>query len=507
MGGDKKQDQWESDAERFGPVNSVRDLEPEQQPVGAHIAQHQRDELLKKNDSVGYFEIHGGSKTGLGEPLHLGEWIKKDGAPVVGEYQAAYNTYAAPLRKTLRAEGRVKDLSMANAPLTPADLEKNPKLFAHYQNLDLKGPQDSEMSAWSKTQSQMVTNVQRYGAGQHLLAGAVAAYDAVQRGLQAKRKEFEKQAKQAEIDKVDQAVHTIHKIMDVTAEAWTFSGELDELIGTQSFDENKEVEVPDEPTKRNPNWVHGTADDPTGENTKFKNKGQKVAGAIDAAKLETAQARQIFADAKAKIASGGEYDLSIDGILTAVMGGKQYLQLKQEVAALGAQIQELGLEKEHEELISATNNLQGFKMSFKADTQQLKNDRVAARDGARNFAVKVQSGDEGIMAMYAAEAYQELALFGDLAEQERKDMYPALGRARRYMNDTSIKRFEANNEMDDAKRLASNIEDAMFARTFFEHHLPQWKATAKAWNDFFGKNAKHDLVRKENEADLAEGSG
>jgi hypothetical protein len=503
MGAGKK-DEYESDSERFGPVNNVRDLEPET-GVGPNIAQHQREKLLEKNDSVGYFEIQGGSKTGLGEPLHVGEWIKKDSAPAVSEYEASYNTYASPLRKTLRAEGRVKDLSMANAPMTPAELEKNPKVANHFKNLSLQGAQDSEMSAWSKSQSQMITNIKRYGGGQHVLAGAVASYDAVQRGLQAKRKEFEKAAKQEEIEKVDQAVETIHKIIDTTAEAWTLSGELDEIIGSQAFDENAEADVIEEPTERHVNWVHGTVDDPTGENTKFKNKGQKVAGAIDAAKLQTAEARKIVGDATAKLAAGQDFSLDIDGILHAVMGGKEYLKLKADVVKLDAQIKSLGLEKESLELTSATEKLHGFRMTFQADREQLKNDRVASRDGARNFAAKVNSGQEGIMAMYVAEAYQELAAFGELASQERHDMNPALGRARRYLNDTSIKRFEANNEVADAKLLAGNIQDAMFARTFFDKHLPEWKSTAKQWNDFLGKNAHHDLVRRNNAADRSEG--
>lgn len=509
--GEKKsqQEQYESDRYRFGDVEAVKDLEPEK-GVGSNIAAHERARLLEKSDSVGYFEIEGGGKGGLGAPLRLGEEIMNDGAPGVAQYQVGYNSYAQPLRKTYRAMGRVKDLSMTNAPLTPAELEKDPKLAAHFKNLKLDGPQDAALSNWSQAQSNMAVNIKRFGAGQHILAGAMANYSRVQKGLDAKRQKAERQSKLEEIEKVDEAVKTLHEIMNVTAEAWTLSAELDEVIGTTALDENAaygddepDLEKPE--THTTPDFIEGTGmSGDTKKGTDTTTKGQRRAGKIDNAIRGGAEARKIVSDLKTKLASGAQFDLSIDGVLTSVIGGKSYVKLKQDVAVLDAKIRQLGLDAEADDLTSATESLNGFKMSFSADRQQVKNDRAASRNFARNFATSVNAGQQGTMAMYAAEAFQELAAFGDLANREHKDLEPAWGRAHYYMRTTSKQRFQVLNAVSDARELAENLGEFTAQRNYFHRHLPEWKATAKAWSDFLGTNAHHDLVRKDNAADKAE---
>ncbi len=509
--GEKKQqgEQYESDQARFGMVETVQDLEPET-GVGPHIATHERGRLMEKADSVGYFEIEGGSKGTLGAPLHLGEEIVKDGAPAVGQYVVGYNSYAQPLRKTYRAMGRLKDLSMTNAPLTPAQLEKDPKLAAHFKNLKLDGPQDRELSKWSSAQSNMITNIKRFAAGQHVLAGAMANYARVQKGLEAKRRQAERQSKLGEIEKIDEVVKTVHEIANVAAEAWTLSAELDEIIGATALDDNAaygddepDLDKPEKGTT--PNWVDGTglSGDPSAGTSTTK-KSQRVAGKVDAVMAGTAEARKIVSDLKSKLAAGANFDLSIDGVLTAVVGGKSYVKLKQEVALLDAQIRKLGLDAEADDLTSATESLNGFRLSFSAERQQLKNDRVDARNYARGFATSVGAGQEGIMAMYAAEAYQELAAFGDLASKEHKDLEPAWGKAHYYMRTTNKERFRALNMVSDGRHLAENLGDFIEQRNYFHRHLPEWKANARAWSDFFGTHAHHDLVRKDNAADKAE---
>jgi hypothetical protein len=506
---DKKEQQelYESDQARFGMIENIKDLEPEK-GVGPHIATHERERLMEKDSSVGYFEVEGGSKGGLGAPLHLGGEIMKDGSPAVAQYQAGYNSYAQPLRKTYRAMGRLKDLSMTNAPLTPADVEKDPKLAAHFKNLKLDGAQDETLTGWSSTQSNMVTNIKRFAAGQHVLAGAMANYARVQKGLEAKRKQAERESKLAEIHQVDEVVKTVHEIMNVATEAWTFSAELDTIIGGAALDENAafgedEPNVEDE-YKGKPNWSKGTVEDPSGGGQSVSTKKQKAAGKVDSVMTGTAEAQKIVADLKTKLAAGQTFDLGIDGVLTAIVGGKAYLKLKQDVAVLDAKIRKLGLDAEADDLTSATEALNGFKMSFSADRAQLKNDRADARNYARNFATKVGAGHEGIMAMYAAEAYQELAAFGQLANQEREDLMPAWGQAHHYIRTTNKQRFQVLNMVSDGHRLAENLGEVMEQRNYFHKHLPQWTATAKQWNDFFGKNAHHDLVRKDNAADKAE---
>lgn len=514
MSKDAEQKKHDEDAARFGSVETIHDLEPEQ-GVGQHNAAEQRDSLLKKNDTVGYFEIEGGSNRGLGAPLHLGEEIKKDGGPAITQYEASYNQYAQPLRKTYRAMGRVRDLSFAGAALTPAQLQKNPKLAARFQDIKLKDPAQQPLDDWSESQSNMVTNIQRFGAGQHLLAAAVASYSKVQKGLEAKRKEAERQSKLAEIKEIDEHVKTIHEIMNVSAEAWSFATEIDEIIGSQAFSEEKEAEPPAEASEK-PNAMydspHSTAGDMAGERTKVPGKGSETAGKAGAVLSGAKDSKSVIMDLKAKLkaakgpnAPPATFDLSIDGMLTAVMGGKHYLDLKNEVAALDRKIRKLHLDQEADEMTSATEALSGASISFRAEKQQLKNDRVASRNHARAFAAAAGSGDEGIMAMYAAEAYSELAAFGELANTQRNDLMPLWGQAKYYMRTTNIQRFQLKNMVGDARHLTENLTEVIEQRDYFNRHLPEWKRTAQQWNDFFAEHAHHDLVRQDNLADKKEG--
>jgi hypothetical protein len=502
----KQAEQYESDDVRFDSVETVRDLEPEK-GVGPHIAAHQREQLLAPG-TAGYFEIQGANAGNLGEPLRLGDKIKEEGAPVVAEYEAAYNQYAEPLRSTYRAMGRLKDLSLTAAPLTVAEMEKSPKLAGHFQNISLDGQKDalaqSTLKSWSQTQSNMITNIQRFGGGQHVLAGAVAKYSRVQTALEKKRVKVQRDGKAAEIAEIDEHVKTIHEIVNVSIEAWNVAGELDEVFGAQAFDENAEGP---EPVDGSPagswNVEFGTVDDPAADNAKATTKGNKAASKLDALALGARDSKKIVAEATEKLKSAGHFDLSIDGMLTAVMGGKKYADLQAQVAVLEGKIAQLGLKEEADDLRDATESLTGFRMEFKAERQQLRNDRAAARGFAQVFGQATGSGQEGIMSMYAAEAYSELAAYGELAARERKDIEPMWGKAHAYLRSNDPHRYLALGIMGDAKRLGENLHEVMEQRDYFARHLPQWKQHAHEWSDFFAKNAKTPLVTEDNAADKA----
>jgi len=504
-------DDYEQDSARFGQVNSVSDLQQEK-GVGPTIATHEQQRMLKP-DGAGYFEVEGGRAGGLGAPLHLGAEIVADGGANVTDYQVAYNEYAQPLRSTYRTMGRIKDLSMTGAFLTPADLEKRPKLAERFKDITLDKQSDAvsqnALTTWSASQSHMATNIIRFGAGQHLLAGAMAKYSSVRKALDAKRVASVRAAKTAEIAEIDESVKTLHEILDVSFEAWSVAGELEEVFGTQGLNENAEgpeMVDPSLPAAKTTNWQYGTAADPGAENANVGTAGQGAANKIDAAASHVRTSKLVINNVKQKLASAGHFDLSIDGVLTAVVGGKHYVELKQQVIALDAKIRKLGLEQEADELTSATQALDGFKMQFRADRQQLKDDRIASRNAAQTFGQATGAGAEGITAMYAAEAFEELAAFGELAARERKDLEPMWGRAHHYLSSNAPQRFVAIGALSDARRLQENLGEVIEQRDFFATQLPQWKRTAAQWSSFFGEHAQKPLVRTDNDADKSERS-
>jgi hypothetical protein len=506
----KQKDTWESDEYRFGYVESIKDLERDAWIPGPTISKHERDRLLEKSDYVGYFETEGSHKGGLGAPIDLGKEIMKDGGPNVEKYQDAYNSLAVTTQYMYRAMGRLKDLSMSNAPLTPAELENNSKLMAPFENLKLSGPQDAGLTAWSQAQSNMETHIKRFGAGKHLLAGALAEYASVQQGLEAKRLNAKKDAKLAEITKIDEVAQRLNEMVHVAKTALAFAGSPD-VIGSVSLDEHAAYAEVDVDIGANSskvpdpiNWERGTADDPSGANTNIGTRKQKVGRAIDTVTSETAEARRIGEEAKTKLADSTNFDLSIKGGLTAIVGGEKYVKLKKDVVVLESQIRNLGLAAEADTVKAATEKLLGFKESHSLDREQITFDRGIARDDARNFARMVGAGDLGTLAMYAAEASQERAAFGELALRELNELRPLWGRVRDYINTTNKERFMALGISPDARSLAKNLRNVDELRDYLLKRVPEWKADAQQWSDFFGKHAHHDLVHKDNAADKGE---
>jgi len=138
------------DRYELGSVDTVHDLEPEHGVGPTRAAKAQ--ERIANPDSSGYFELQGGSHGQLGMPLQLGDHIKTDGGAKISQYETGYNTYAAPLRSTLRAMGRVKDISLTGAPLTPEELMKSPELAKRFARLSperMTVQNNQAFDAWS----------------------------------------------------------------------------------------------------------------------------------------------------------------------------------------------------------------------------------------------------------------------------------------------------------------------------------------------------------------------
>jgi hypothetical protein len=477
------------DAYELGPVENVNDLQPDSS-AGPSRKDKQQQRIVQP-DSSGYFELEGGAKEGLGAPIHLGPELKKDGGPVIGEYEAAYNTYAVPLRSTLRAMGRVKDVSLTGAPLTPAELMKRPDLAARFRKLNPTSgdvQQDQAFNDWSNNQKKMTGDIQRFGGGQHQMAAVLANYRSVQKKLAQRRVEAERSAKQAEIREIEETAETLSRIVEFTSEALAASGEIEEMLDRKvALDENAE-------------GMEEGAGEVSGEGTKTKK--QRAAGAVQDAASAGVIGKSVLSNARDQLAKTGKFEMNLQGIFLAVVGGEKYAQLQRDTVVLNAKIASLKLDAEAEEVKSANEQLMGFKMEFISTQQNVRTDRVASRRGAKTFAKSMNAGADGIDAMYAAEAYQELANFGALAAQQRRDFVdPVWGRAHGYVYGYDAHRFEAIGAMEDARQLATNLQAVQEQRGYLGKHVPEWQTVAKQWDAFLKERTGNALDGGATEAD------
>lgn len=499
--------QRQIDEYELGPVEHVRDLDPDPQ-VGVSRKAKTKERILNPG-AAGYFEIEGGSAAGLGAPLHLGPELKRDGGSQIDEYEAAYNAYAMPLRSALRAMGRVKDVSMTGAPMTPAELMQRPELAARFRKLSLSQgdvQQDLAFDAWSTEQTRMDLHIHLIGAGQHELAAAVADLRRVQMVLEQRRAKATKGAKTAEVEEIDAAAKTLADIISVSLEGWHAVAEIEASIdrGISLDPQAQGASAQGLPTG-GINWQHGTVDDPTGASQPTQSKMQRAAGALQSMASAGGIAAKLVKNARAQIAKAGKFELSLKDVFIVLnQEGGRYRRLQTDIALLDAKIQKLDLDQEVELVRGAAERLTGFKMELIGRRLELQADRIASRKGARTFAKSMGAGQDGIATMYAAEAYQELAAFGQVAAEQRKEMVdPLWGRVHGYLHGNDKHRYLAIGAAEDAVALDTNLRAVKEQRSYFNRELPRWQQLAGQWGVFLASRTHSSLITESNEADRA----
>lgn len=133
----------------------------------------------------------------------------------------------------------------------------------------------------------------------------------------------------------------------------------------------------------------------------------------------------------------------------------------------------------------ANTALDGAVMEVHARQMGNKGDSVDARRFASDFNAAMGGGSEGELAMYAAEAYQELSVHGDNASDVRTRMVDGpWKKVYNWMNNypAAIKDTLAGR---DAKALADNLQEVREEREFLNGSLPEWKERAAEWSHFF----------------------
>jgi hypothetical protein len=523
----KHEDEW-NDAAELGYVDHVNDLAPDpDRGQGPARRAHEQKRILNPS-AAGYFEIEGGNAGGLGAPLHIGAEIKKDGGPAIGQYEAAYNSYSIPLRSTLRSMGRLRDVSLTGAPMTPAEMMRNPKLAARFKNLSLAGQSDANATQmfqerayqdWAQSQTKTSIDVQRFGSSQHELASVLTDYRRVQKLIAQRKAEAKQAGKHGELDEINEAAETLARIVEVSVEAWSTAGLIEEEMASQVAGFNANAEglgsTDDLPLNKDVDWEKGTGEDPLGRTSPRslpKGKGQKAGDLADTVAQGSKMGGTIGKEVNEKIrkivkekaGNSTTFSISMKDMFVLAMGkGDEYVRLQRDIIALDAKIKKLKIDQEVDTIHSAGERMKGMKLEFSAIRNEVRADRKAARADAKVFGRTLGAGNEGVMAMYAAEAYQELAAFGALADQQRKDMVdPTWGQVAGYLQRVDEKRFIAIGAESDAIALNENVHAVREQRAFFAKHLPEWQQRAHQWSAFLGGKTGTPLVAEDNEADV-----
>lgn len=481
-----KQKRDAQDRYELGPVEHVNDLAPET-GIGPTRKAKASERIIQPQAS-GYFENEGGAHDGMGAPLHLGDELRRHGSPFVGQYEGAYNAYAIPLRSTLRAMGRLKDVSLTGAPMTPEELKQRPDLLARFRKLNAyQGdvPQEKAYHDWSAAQTKLDHSIEWFRIGQNEFPEAIANYRRAQQLLRQRQLEHTKASKMTQAHAIEEVAETIGRIIDTVSLAWSAASATESLLGTRALAAEAEG--------------IGTLDNSLGAGGSLRTKAQRF---VDGASHVAADGRAIAAHAKQQLGKAGNVELSLDSILIQFVDRQKYTALKRDMAKLDAEIALLGLSQEQEIVHSATAQLKRVKLEFKARVADVQADRVAARSGAKMYAKTMGADMNGISAMYAAEAYQELAAFGRVAALQRKQLVdPLWGKVVQYLGGVDKSSFEMLHAVDDAAALTRNVQAVEQQRTYFNKHLPQWEISAKQWSGFLATQAGSPLVAELNDAD------
>lgn len=490
-----------ADRKEFGTVSSYDSLDPDNVATPSQQTRMQRE--VNNSDGKGYFEkvtpgaLDGGLHIGNGvkdKTSMYNDWSQDQYGADLKLYEAGYRAYMVPYRETLRAEGRVKDLSTAGAPLSPEEfMQRDPKVAAQYQ-AQLKGDKKTAFHDLGTAESTMVTSIQTFGGLQHTMISAIASYNRISDKLAQKRVQARKDAATARIQEIDQLAQTLADITAVTMSAASWMGEV-EVVLAEGAPFSEIAEGPDDfshlPQSNNPDWEHAKLDNDNGTKESTATKGQKAAGHYVAAKEMSEQATRIVGHVQNAIkAGGGNVDLSLQSFLRVAMGNQaEYDKLQKKVEAFSKNIADLEMSQEAQDMKSVFENLSGQKMIYNATKMSVSRQRIDARRRADDFSEAVGGGETGKLAMYAAEAYQDLFEWGQLAQTQRRQLVDKQHhRVSEWMLNTNHYRYDGTANQSDYHNLKENLAEVNQQRAHLDGKLPEWHRAALSWDQFFNQH-------------------
>jgi hypothetical protein len=466
-----------SNAEKSLRIDDAEELDALTYEVGAVGKKHARGQIGGA-ESVGEFEqgaIQAGSR--LTQPLDLSDKFLTAAGPHMGSYQASYNLYTAPLRTSVRALGRVKDVQMTGAPLVPAELEQNAALSKKVKRGNAAA--QNIYDDWSDSQSSMVSEAKNYSAGIALVRAAIDGYTAARMKLDRRAKEAELAGKSAQKAEIDRAAETLAEITKMAAVAWSGAAEIDAALAV---------------------GIDPVASEETAAKLFKANDGVEHVETKSASAHANEKTQEVINRLKAH----GTAAISLEDLFIVGMGkAGEYEKLERAIAKLEGQISELEFATESQEINAATSSLRAFNIDLVARSESVGKERTMSRRRAATFASALGGGEEMKFAMYAAEAYQELDLFGTIAHQQRiATVDPRkpdiVGYLERYSHDMERHGFHL-----DRLKLSGNLTNIDNQRQFFAERLPEWQGRASAWRIFLKARMGDSLIVNEQPSGIA----
>lgn len=420
----------------------------------------------------------------LAKPLALPPKLLRERA--LGRYQNEYNAYVPPLRSTMRAMGRLEDVIMTGAPLTPDKM--SPKLAKRFKKLSLSAQEDTSagqaMDTWSTAQTTMLRNANDLAAKQTLLRGAVHGFYEIKALIARRQAEAKRDGKIGELAGIEHSAEVCARIVEVGAEAVTGAAEIDEALSAGiELDEGAEME-------------EGA--------TAWRDGQQKAGDAVEAVAGGISKGRAVAAQLK-KYALAGQ-GIEMKDIFIIVQGhAGRYMQLEKDIAKLSELIGNLQYTEEEQKIAAAKDMLKGFTLELASHQMGMRADRSAARRGAQGFAQAAAGGKDALYAMYAAEAYQELDTFATITVNQRESSVdPAKAAAARFV-ETKWEWFEGENFVAEALELRDNLVMVSQQQVYFDEHVPEWQKNAAAWRTFLEKKTQKPLLDGQSEVDEESG--
>lgn len=472
--------------------HTIDEIAPEMREPEAAEKKTARGQVFKP-DGVGDFEtLAVTAMSDLARPLNLSTKMLRDGGGPVVKFQEGFNMYTVPLRATLRAMGRAKDLMMTGAPATPKQLLADPKLAKRFGKLalDAKADNDAEasMGDFADAMTRMKVGADGLMAGQVMLKAATENYRAVQLKLQRRAKEARRAGMIGEVGAIEHAAEVCARVVEVSAEAVAGAAEIDlAMEGSGDVVEPMDMEA------------GGTVEDAATEH--WSSGQQKAGGAIEAAGGGISRGRAVAGQLQKYALAGKGIELKDVFIVASGDAGK-YMQLQKDIAALSEAIGNLEYLEEQQLIHEAQTRLDGFKLDMTVRKETVSSDRKNSRHRAQELATawagstgkSDPGGKDAMFAMYSAEAYQELDIFGTHAEAARRQYVdPHVRGAGKYVADRGDS-FESQNLIADGDDLARSVGQAVEAKQYFHEHLPEWQATAEAWRAFLEERTSKQLL-------------
>jgi hypothetical protein len=476
-----------------------QDVTPEETPVEGKLTGQQKQLVAKGQrayagklaapKAVGDYEQRAGDAIAELSPLSISAQAKNhangEGVPIVN-YERDYNAYLFPLKATFRAMGRLGDLARAGAPLDPVKAKADPAFRKMTEKLrpDSRG-EHASFDQWSEQQSELRIATLGHEASYAQLQAALTGFQAAQYKLDRMRKQAEKESAEGKKAQIDQTIDTLVKIIDVSKMAISTVSKIDTLMNMSwapsDVDGDAIGKTADE---------QQAIDDALAAGKSTRGRGQK---AVDAA-TKIAGALKVSAD-KAKGWLEGAGFSTRDLLMVATGNAKEYDELTRKINTLNAQIQNLGVDIEMTEIKQAEQALAGFNMQFNVSSMGVASERKQARDAAGSFGSA--GGTEGKMAMYVVNAYEELALFGGHADQQRKAKLDAKSdNIEGYLMYHHVQWYYLGHELKaDYNELLNNVALVHQQRDYFSEKVPEWKARKEAWEQYLEDLTGKDLVK------------